>query len=141
MLPKWHIILGILFSLILLFLFKLSFLSFLLILLASIFIDVDHYLLAVQKTKKLDFFYAYEINKKWSLRKKPTMHIFHTIEFSLLLLIAAFFLPIFYFVLIGILFHNTVDAFDMLYKREFYKREYSLVRYLIKKRDKTYYFN
>lgn len=135
MLPRYHILLGALFALLLWIIFPSISLHYLLIVfLASIFIDIDHYLCALNKTGKLGLFSAFDYHKKQGIehlkehnkgiRNKGDFHIFHTIEFHLLILVLGIFWPAFFFIFIGMLFHSFLDIaylsrYDFLYRREF----------------------
>jgi len=135
MLPKTHIIIGFIFSLILAIIFPNSIGLFggLIIFLSSFLIDVDHYL------------YYVWIKKNWSLKKSLAWYndaspkfnglsqkqkakiytglfFLHGIE-ALVILIALAFLPIpfftlFIFVVMGFLIHQILDAIA-LYNEKF----------------------
>ncbi len=137
MLPRWHIILGIIFCVI----FKLispetSYVSLFLIWFASVFIDFDHYLSAGFIHKKwnpleaLDHGYErrdkiLEQKSEFGMCEKGDFHVFHTVESHLIIgLIALFFWP-FYFIFIGMIFHSLLDLIwmvrhDVLDSREFF---------------------
>ena len=51
MLPKWHILFGAIFSMLVYFIFNINLFQVSLIFLASIFIDFDHYLFYVFRKK------------------------------------------------------------------------------------------
>ncbi len=72
------------------------------------------------------------------IKHKPIMHIFHTIEFLLLVLILSFFFNFLWFILIGMLFHSFLDIINMQYRGILNLREYFLTRYLLT--DKKKYF-
>jgi len=139
MFPKWHILLGIIFSILLYILFKITLFQTLLVFLSSVLIDIDHYLFFVKRKKEFSLKKAFNWHKKLvGKQHKPIMHVFHTIEFVTLILILSFFWDIFVFVLIGILFHSIIDIIDMFYNKWYGLREFSLIRYLLK--DKKNYF-
>ena len=137
MLPKTHIILGAIFSAIILLIFQITIIESILIFLASFLIDVDHYLFYVFREKNYSLKKAYTWHGAMEKNHRPIMHIFHSIEFLILLGILSFFWKDFLFILIGILFHSALDIGSMLYDKNF-AREMSLLRYLI--RDKKNYF-
>lgn len=139
MLPKHHIILGVIFSLILVFVFNISVTSALVVFLASVFIDIDHYLFYVQKKHNLNLKKAYSFYLHLPLNHKPIMHIFHTVEFMLLIFLLSYFNPVFLFVLIGMVFHSITDMIEFIVNKNTYCREFFLIRFLIKK-DRSYYF-
>ena len=111
MFPSKHLILGTIFSAILLFLFpQIGFIGFLLIILSTFFIDFDHYLLYVYKEKDLSLRNAYRwfvkgfkkriaLSKTEKTKYKYEILIFHGIEFWIILAFLAllhnFFLYIF----------------------------------------------
>ena len=121
MLPKYHIILGIIFSFILVYFFNLSLIAGIIIFLSSVLIDIDHYLYYVYKKKDLSLRRAYNwfINKRKRillLPKKQRAKIYadfsflHGIEVLILLFILAKFISsYFYYVLIGVGFHLFLD--------------------------------
>ena len=137
MLPRWHILWGLIFSII----FKISvpqtsyfFIS--LIWFASVFIDFDHYLAGGIKnndwriSKVLDYNYQkrnkiINLKNKKDLCEKGDFHIFHTIEAHTLIgIMGIFFTPLF-FVFIGMVLHSILDiiwmvSHDLLKSREFF---------------------
>ena len=139
MLPKWHILFGAIFSLILYFFLNISLFNSSIVFLASVLIDVDHYLLYIYRRKNFSLKNAYLIHKKTSKNHKPMLHLFHTIEFLILILIFSFFNSFFLFILIGMLFHSFFDLVELIYEKCISCREYFLTRYLLAK-DKNKYF-
>lgn len=125
MLPKTHLILGLVFSLIILKLFPpIGFLGFFTIWLASFLIDIDHY--AFYSFYKKDFNpkhaskWFYEKNKYYlSLPRKERKKaitapcLFHGIEIIIVLLILAYFFNLFLFILLGFLFHEILDLINI----------------------------
>ncbi|MEK6894834.1 MAG: hypothetical protein AABX10_05225 [Nanoarchaeota archaeon] len=137
MLPRWHILLGIIFCTI----FKIispetSYVSIFLIWFASVFIDFDHYLAAGFTHRKWNpleaLNHGYERRDKILEQKeelgmceKGDFHFFHTIEAHLLVGVIALFLSPFYFIFIGMIFHSLLDLVwmvrhDVLDSREFF---------------------
>src|SRR3989344_6122570 len=130
MLPKYHILLGFLFSLILFIFFPfIGLLGFLIIFFSSFLIDVDHYLYYVFKNKifsiKKAYNYFFKQRKKLiakSLKERrtkianPLMHLFHGIEVLLILFLLGFFInKIFLFIFIGFNFHLFLDIVEQIY--------------------------
>lgn len=129
MLPKEHIIGGIIFSSIVLFLFpQIGLLGFFIIFLSSFAIDIDHYLYFVYRTKKLSIKKSiswYFINKdlfdKMSDKEKDQIFtglcFLHGIEAMIILAILSFIFPtyssIFIYILLGFLFHQILDAIHL----------------------------
>lgn len=136
MLPRWHIFWGILFTIIFKILApNLSFFNLSVIFLSSVLIDFDHYLASIPKTKSLSLRKA--VNHNLVLRDKVILekdkgnkikgdfHIFHTLEFHILIGILAIFFNLFFFIFIGMIFHTLFDLIwmvnkDMLHSREFF---------------------
>ena len=98
MLPKWHIFFGAVFTLLILYFapdIKIIYLA--LVFFASVFIDFDHYITSVIKTKKLSLSHSLKYHKtktqkikeerKKGIRKKTDFHLFHTIEFHIFIAI------------------------------------------------------
>lgn len=115
------------------------------IFLASVFIDIDHFLI-----------YVYH-RKNWSLRKalkyydevvkretqwiregkkwKSHIQIFHTLEFHLLVLILAFYFNWLYFVLVGMVFHSLLDILWMAKDRALRLRWFFLSEWIFVKKS------
>ena len=138
MLPKWHILFGAIFSMLVYFIFNINLFQVSLIFLASIFIDFDHYLFYVFRKKDFNLKRAYIWHKSLPKDHKPLMQIFHTIEFFIIIFLLSFIWIGFLFILIGLLLHSIIDLIDMIYSKKFNGREFSLIRYLV--RDKKNYF-
>ena len=134
MLPKYHILLGAIFSGLLYWLLPLTLFQTFLVFLSAVLIDFDHYLWYVKRKKDWNLKNAYNYLKKLSENlKKPIIMIFHTIEFLILVFILCFLWGGFYFVLIGMVFHSISDLLYFGHKNMLYVREFSLIRYLILK--------
>ncbi len=133
MLPKTHIIFGAVFSALIFFLFKITFFEASLIFLASFLIDFDHYLWYVGKNKDFSLKKAFRIfTDELRHPNKPLMMIFHTLEFLILVFALSYFWKGFLFILIGMLFHSFLDIIDLINRNLLGKREFFLIRYLIK---------
>lgn len=143
MLPIYHIIFGLIFSLFIFFILKLNLISFFILFLSTFIFDIDHYFVYIIKNKSFNFFAAYKYFKKRKIlklkEKKKHIYIFHTFEFififSLILffLIKKFNLSIFYLYcfLLGIFFHIFLDLFEARKKER-----YSLILFLLNKKYK-----
>ncbi|MEK6915345.1 MAG: hypothetical protein AABW89_02275 [Nanoarchaeota archaeon] len=137
MLPRWHILLGIIFCTT----FKLlspetSYVSLFLIWFSSVFIDFDHYLVAAFKHGKWSPLDALnhgkdrrknllEQKEEFGMCEKRDFHIFHTVELHILTGIIALFFSPFYFLFMGMIFHSLLDLIwmvkhDVLDSREFF---------------------
>ena len=144
MFPRWHILSGLIFTLLFWIVFpQTAWYNIALIVFASVLIDFDHYMCAVWDTKKWSLFKAFEYHerlmkielkeKRKRIFRKGDFHIFHTIEFhALVLAIGLIFSPFFY-VFIGMLFHSLLDLVHLLAKSETYRREFFLANWIRKK--------
>lgn len=123
--PTQHLIFGIIFSSLILFLFpQIGLTGFLIILSSTVLIDVDHYLYYVYKKKDFSLRNAYKWfieNKKkllslpWKQRNKfqTGFYFLHGIEVLLILLILWIFVSkYFLFVFAGFAFHLLLDSID-----------------------------
>ncbi len=128
MLPKYHFLYGFLFSLFLFYSFpEINFIEASIIFLASVLIDVDHYIFYIFTKKDLSLKNAYnwfvKKNKKFmklSYKErlkivKPIPCIFHGIELTIILIFLSFISNIFIFILLGILFHQFLDFINAIY--------------------------
>ncbi len=141
MLPKWHILAGAIFSLILFYFFNINYFEASLVFLSSFLIDADHYFWWVLKKRNISFSKAYYWLKNLSKNHKPRVDLFHTFEFLIFIGILSYFFKPFLFILIGLLFHSITDMIDMLPEITHSKkcgREYFLIRYLLTKDKKKY---
>ncbi|MBU4086747.1 MAG: hypothetical protein KKB21_04190 [Nanoarchaeota archaeon] len=138
MIPGWHILFGAVFSLFLFFFFSASLLNSAIVFLTSVLIDFDHYLLSIRRLKSLSLRKSYNWYLNLIHPHKPALHIFHTVEFIIFILILAFFHEFFLFILIGILFHSLLDIIEMSYHKFLSDREYFLTRYLLNKNKSKY---
>ncbi|SRR3989338_270180 len=143
MLPRWHIFLGAIFSIIFLILFpSTAWYGVAIVFLSSFLIDFDHYMCAVKKTNKIwlgDALNYHKIlmkkekeDKRKKIFRKSDFHVFHTLEFHLLVLALAFVYSPFIYIFVGMLFHSLVDVIDMSYKKRIYRREFLLINWLRK---------
>jgi len=145
-LPKTHLIIGILIVLLLkiFWLHDISWLTMIVIVIANVLIDFDHYIAACFATKRfllLKNAYLYCINDDKT--KVADLHLFHTVEFHLFVLIICFIFlflsfPIFiiessFAIIIGMIIHSLVDFINMAYHKESWRRYYSLIWWFIKR--------
>ncbi len=135
MLPRWHIVLGIIFTLLLWVAAPHTpLIYFGLVLFASIFIDIDHYLCSLLKTGQWSLFKSFDYHKKegeehmkehvQGIRKKGDFHFLHTVESHALIGILGLFLAPFFYIFIGMVFHSLLDVLYMARKDVLYRREY-----------------
>jgi len=120
LLPKYHIIYGFVFTLVLSLFFGIGLLEFILIFTASVLIDVDHYLFYIWKKKDFSLSRAYNdfaqkgkiylsLTKESRGKYKKGHFIFHGIEFVGILIFLTFYYPIISWILIGIIIHLILD--------------------------------
>ena len=144
MLPKWHIFFGAIFAGILWYFAQdINPFYIVLVFFASFLIDLDHYFNAVRKTGKLGLNHALEYHKnlaekenaelKKGVKNKESFHIFHTIEFHILILIIGLAWTPFFYIFLGMIFHSLLDIFTMLYMNNLYRREFFFFNWLRKK--------
>ncbi|MFA5992300.1 MAG: hypothetical protein WC796_01170 [Candidatus Pacearchaeota archaeon] len=144
MLPKVHVIIGLLFSIVVYFLFpSIGILGLLIIFLSSFLIDVDHYIYFVLKKHNLSLIKAYRwfrkheklkelLSKDPSIKQKIKNYHFgffflHGIEAILVLLVLFYFTKslIFIEVVLGFIIHQILDFIE-LYK---FDKQYGVSRY------------
>lgn len=128
-----HIIVGIIVSALL---YPIYGLNVLIILISNILIDADHYLWYVLKIKNIDLVKAFKFYKNRNIRVKHgrILHIFHTAEVLILIIILSFYNKLFFFVLVGIVIHLILDVIYE-FNNEYCKglRFWSFLEYLILK--------
>lgn len=144
MLPSKHVLYGLFFSAIALLLYTdMGLFGFFIMFLASVFIDVDHYLAYVYIKKDISLsraydFYAiatYDILSKKTAKKEPLM-IFHTIESFIVLILLSFFSSFFLYVLMGFVVHSAADVFFMHHHEILFVRNFSIINYFLKRKKK-----
>jgi hypothetical protein len=135
MLPRWHVVWGFVFTGILWYYVpNIGYINLLLVFLASFLIDFDHYLTSVKKTGKLGLGVSFEyykdvhkIEKKENargIRRKGDFHLFHTLEFHILIGLLGLVWVGFFYIFLGMIFHSLLDVVWLLYADRFYRREY-----------------
>ena len=129
MLVKYHIIIGLIISGLIWFIFpNIGWFYVLVIFLSSFLIDFDHYLWYAFKKKdwnlinaynwmmkKRDFFKGMLISERY--KYKTMIMIFHGIECWILILLLIFIHKIFLFILIGVAIHMILDFIDLIYNK------------------------
>lgn len=144
MIPRWHILSGLVFSGLFWILFpKTGWLYVLLIFLTSFLIDFDHYISSIFKTHSFSLVKSLEYHRKMDIKEKrdrekgvrimEEFHIFHTAEFHLFILLLGFLWNGFFYIFIGMLFHSVVDIIDMVCRDRIYRREFLFANWLVKK--------
>ena len=148
MLPKWHILIGFVFSYLLVYFFHFSIFAGTIIFLSSWFlIDLDHYLRFISKSHKLSAiqFWKWSLDrgKRWKKLSreqkkeyKQPIFIFHGIEFILILIVLSYFFEFFIFVIIGVIIHLLADYIDILAKKEFFHTKMSQIYTYITNKNK-----
>jgi len=135
MLPKYHILLGFLFTILLKLATDLDNVALGIIFLSTFLIDVDHYLIYVLRKKDFDFDNAYdwfiELEKKD--KKLKFLYVFHTLEFFIMILILGLYFDFFNYVLIGFLFHLSFDIVKAIAIKR-WNRYSSIIYFIIKHR-------
>ena len=144
MLPRWHILLGTVFT-ILIWIFspQINLFYLAIIFFSSFLIDFDHYAASVIKTKKLGLKDSFRYHEKLNIqekkeiakgiKKKSDFHLFHTIEFHLLIGLLGLLWVGFFYVFLGMIFHSTLDIFSMAREGSIHRREYFFFNWLSRK--------
>ncbi len=136
MLVNKHILFGAIFSLIIGLGLKLSIPQMMIIFLVSFLIDFDHYLIYGWRFGHWNLRNAYNAHLG---NEKPTLVIFHTIEFHILILGLALIWNWFFLVLLGMTFHCIYDYLWMKIKKE--ERVFCMIKYLkLRKKNPERYF-
>lgn len=144
MLPRWHILFGAIFTLLIFIASpKINFIYVIMLFLSTFLIDFDHYMCSVLKTKKLGIFHSFEYHKEISrrekrdhakgIRERGDFHIFHTLEFHLLIGLLGFAWIGFFYIFLGMIFHSFLDIYSLLYDKMMYRREFFLTAWLYRK--------
>ena len=145
MFPKWHVLFGFIFSLLLFLIFpEINALEASILFFSSFLIDVDHYLYYVFRKRKLGILSAYnwfvihgkrfrQLSKEEKLKHYCSILIFHGIEPLILLFFLSQIFPLFYFILLGFVFHLLLDyAYEIKVGRV--TNKFSLFLHIIKVR-------
>ncbi len=143
MLPRWHIILGAAFTLLLWIVAPTTNPFYLLLVfLASFLIDFDHYICAVQRTKNYSLLRAFRYHQEQEqkhrkehargVRRQGDFHLFHTIEFHVFIAILGLIWTPFLYIFMGMVFHSLLDLIGILRNDVLYRREYFLTKWLQK---------
>jgi len=138
MLPKNHVYIGIIFSILVYLIFPaVGILGALIIFAASVLIDVDHYSVYVWRKKdwslknSFKWYMEFKKNKDRTIKKlKSPMNVLHTIEFLFLFFVISIFNNLLFLIFVGFIFHSICDVYHMYREKELWAREYFLVRYL-----------
>jgi hypothetical protein len=131
MYPKYHILYGAIFSLVLIPLFGIW--NSLIVFLASFLIDMDHYTRYVYEKKDFSIIRSIKYYYNKSIKRRHEIYLLHTVECWILLLLLGYYNPIFIFILLGFLFHMACDFIDMINKKYYEVRVYSIVIWMLLK--------
>lgn len=147
MLPKTHIILGLIFSALVYIIFHITFFQAFLIFFASVFIDFDHYVWYVYKKKdfnlknalkwfkrKRDIYYNTPHHKLRNIKK--SILVFHGVEFIFILSILSYFNNLFIYLIIGTLYHLVFDYIELIQLKQPLYTKFSQIIVLIKDKNK-----
>jgi hypothetical protein len=108
----------------------------------SVLIDVDHYLLYLQRRRNFSvagmFRYYRELQPIQNTIPYVGLCIFHTIDFFILLGVLAIFYPFFFPLLTGCLYHFCLDLYDLKRKGVLTIRPFFLMEHFIRRRFKGY---
>ena len=146
MLPRYHVLYGAIFTLLFWIMVpEIPLLYLTILFLSSFLIDFDHYVVASYRNNHAGLGKAFEYHKKdemkaereykRGIKRRGDFHLFHTIEFHLLIGLIGMFYALFFYIFIGMVFHSLLDVFDMLKSRRIYRREFFFFNWLRRKVD------
>lgn len=133
-----HLILTIIASVLLLAFTNYYFVS--LFFIASMVVDIDHYILYAIMNKSLNIFDSYELIRKFNKKELADINkgkyplIFHNIEFLAIISIVSFYFPFFLPIALGSIFHFAIDLITL--KPYSFRNIFSLVYYFAKRYKK-----
>ncbi len=142
MLPKYHLLYGFIFCLVLLILFpQITLFGAVIMLLSTVLIDVDHYLsyLFLQNDFSLRNAIKHfnNIRRKYGFTKmksiKSPLMVLHAGETIILLALLSLNYLFFLYILIGFLFHIFLDFIDMYRLGVLNQRDYFIIQRIIRK--------
>jgi hypothetical protein len=144
MLPRWHIFWGAVFTLLLYLVVPgIGLVNLALVFLASFLIDFDHYFVVGMKEGKWKFRenlkHHEEIDRiekeerSKGIKRRGNFHLFHTVEFLAVVGVGGVLWIGLFYVFIGMVFHSLLDVFSLLYNDRFYRREYFLSKWILKR--------
>ena len=148
MLPRGHIISGIILILAVFILSpQINFIYLALLFLASFLIDFDHYTASVLKTKRWGLKNALDYNNKKmieekkekakGIKAKDDFHFFHTVEFHVFVGFLSVLWIGFFYVFVGMVYHSLLDIFSLIRGGSFHRREFFLFDWVRKKSKKA----
>ena len=143
MLPRWHVLLGAIFSLLFLLVFpETNPIYIFLIFLSSFLIDFDHFAVGMIKTKSFSFSKIFDYynkmmiieikERKEGIRRMGDFYLFHTFEFLAITALLGFVWTGFFYIALGMAFHLILDIIDLIKLDFLYRKEFFLTAWLIK---------
>lgn len=146
MLPRWHILLGAIFTIIIWFFAPgLHYTYLILIFLSTFLIDFDHYLVFVYHKKSLSLSESFKYYDRLTAREKSDIakgikrkshfQIFHTIEFHVLIGLLGIFWMGFFYIFIGMVFHSLLDVISLVNANALHLREFFFFNWVASKRN------
>lgn len=127
MLPKWHILYGFVFSIILISFLSFSVFAGVIIFLSAVFMDIDHVLMCIFESKSLNpvKFYSWALKRRdiWlnmdsrENYKFPSC-VLHGIELIAVLVVLSYLHIFFLWVLLGVLLHLILDILELIYTKQ-----------------------
>ena len=144
MLPHQHVFWGAVFAFIILIILPdVAWYNILLLFLSTFLIDFDHYLASlINKRKYLSLRQSFKyhmdlgkiqyIERKRGIRRKGDFHIFHTLEFHILVFIIGLFFRPFMFIFIGMAFHSLLDIISLIQEDFLYRRDILFCKWIKK---------
>lgn len=108
---------------------------------ATVFIDLDHVMEYIRDTKCFDVRGLFTYSKLTELnlqRNFLVLSAFHTVECFALIAVLAFVYPVLWYVLAGMLYHLVADVVNMIRLGKPFGRAYSLIEYMIRRRQGIY---
>ncbi len=112
----------------------------LIVYLGGFFVDADHVLTYMFEKKDFRLKTMFSLKKiyRWCKEEDLTgrylICIFHTAEFWILLLILVFFYPVIMPILVGLVLHMIMDIIDMVKRKTYTERSFSMVYKIILKK-------
>jgi hypothetical protein len=108
----------------------------------SILIDIDHYFLYIQRTRRFDirvmFRYFAELQPIEATIPYVGLCIFHTFDFFLLVALLSYFQPFFIPLLAGFIFHFIFDILYLYREKVLFIRAFFLLEHCIRRRQDGY---
>jgi len=92
--------------------------------LGAVFVDFDHYIWYIMRKKDFSLKKAYEYGKK-SDNNESYLHIFHTVEFWILIGIWAMYSKLIFMIVLGLSYHLVLDFIYIFYKKAYFARNLS----------------